>query len=89
MLSSFLKCDIVKVRMKKHRKRKLLIPRRERVVLKALIVGLGVVMFWRGAWGLMDLYLIPQNEHASFVASIVLGSAILATTHYFVKELLG
>jgi Mg/Co/Ni transporter MgtE len=60
-----------------------------KIIAKAMLVGFGVVLFWRGAWGLMDLYLFPGNEHLSFVSSIALGSAILAGTHYFVKELLG
>ncbi len=59
------------------------------MVTKAVVVGLGVVLFWRGAWGLMDLYLFPDNQHISFLTSLGLGSAILAATHYLVKELLG
>jgi len=29
--------------------------------LHAVMIATAVVFFWRGAWGLMDLYLIPSN----------------------------
>lgn len=55
----------------------------------ALLIGLAVVSFWRGAWGLMDLYLIPDNPTLSFSISLIVGLLILSVTHYLIKELLG
>lgn len=38
-------------------------------------------MFWRGAWGLMDLYLFPDDPAMSFVASLLLGLIIIFFTN--------
>jgi len=42
-----------------------------------ILVGFSVVMFWRGAWGLMDLYLFPDNPTLSFSVSLLAGILIL------------
>ncbi len=55
----------------------------------ALLIGIAVVSFWRGAWGLMDLYLFPDNPSLSFVVSLVVGLSILISTHYLIRELIG
>jgi hypothetical protein len=55
----------------------------------ALLIGIAVVSFWRGAWGLMDLYLFPDNPPLSFIVSLVIGLTILISTHYLIKELTG
>tara|TARA_Y100000310_G_C20234643_1_gene601863 strand:- start:397 stop:606 length:210 start_codon:yes stop_codon:yes gene_type:complete len=53
-----------------------------------LIVGIAVIAFWRGAWGLMDIYILPNNDIASMTFSLIAGLVVLATTHYAVKELI-
>jgi len=55
--------------------------------LKALVVGLAVVLFWRGVWGLLDKFLYPDNALLSYTLSTVLGLFLLAVTHMWVKEL--
>ncbi len=55
----------------------------------SLLIGLAVIAFWRGAWGLMDLYLLPENPTLSFILSLFLGFVVLLITHYLIKELLG
>lgn len=57
-------------------------------LLMALGIGVSVILFWRGAWGLMDLYLFPNNLTLSYAASFVIGFVILYATHYIVKELM-
>lgn len=57
-------------------------------VITALLVGSGVVFFWRGIWGLADVLLFPGNPLASHVVSLLLGIFILSATHYLVKELM-
>lgn len=52
-----------------------------------LLIGFAVVAFWRGAWGLMDVYLLPDNYEISSWISIFVGLGILAVTHYWTKEL--
>jgi len=56
--------------------------------IKALLVATGVVLFWRGAWGLMDLYLFPNNLPLSFVSSLLLGILVLKLTHHLIDELM-
>ena len=57
-------------------------------LLMAIGIGISVIAFWRGAWGLMDLYLFPNNPTLSFSASFVIGFIILYVTHYVVRELI-
>ena len=56
-------------------------------ILFALLIGFAVVSFWRGVWGLLDLYLLPNNQPVSLWISIIVGVVILTATHYAVKEL--
>ena len=44
---------------------------------KLLVLAIGVVAIWRGVWGLMDLYLFPNNPALSFIISIAIGLFIL------------
>ena len=41
------------------------------------MVGTALILFWRGAWGLLDLYLFPNNQTLSSVVSVGLGLFIL------------
>ncbi len=55
--------------------------------LFTLLIGFSVVAFWRGAWGIMDTYLFPNNYELSSWISIFIGLIILYFTHYWTKEL--
>ena len=57
-------------------------------VLFAVIIAFAVISFWRGIWGLMDVYLFPENLPLSFFTSFLLGLVILVATHYAAKELM-
>ena len=50
----------------------------------ALILALGAVFFWRGVWGLLDVYLFPNNMVLSYSISIGIGIVVL----YFIRNLL-
>ncbi len=54
----------------------------------AILISFAVISFWRGVWGLMDEYLFPNNYGLSLWISLMLGIAILITTHYATKELI-
>jgi len=54
----------------------------------AILVGFAVILFWRGIWQLMDLYLIPSNPTASYAISILIGLIILIFTHKAIRELM-
>ncbi|MBN2881415.1 hypothetical protein JXM83_05175 [Candidatus Woesearchaeota archaeon] len=55
--------------------------------LFTLLIGMSVVAFWRGAWGIMDTYLFPDNYELSSWISIIIGLGILYLTHYWTREL--
>lgn len=57
-------------------------------IIKPLLIGVSVIAFWRGAWGLMDVYLFPENFLLSHLTSLFIGFFILFLTHYVTKELL-
>ena len=42
-----------------------------------LIAAFATVSFWRGVWGLMDIYLLPENQILSLIISVVIGVVIL------------
>ena len=54
-------------------------------VLYTILIAFAIVSFWRGVWGLMDLYLFPNNEILSFSISVLIGLVIL----YFTKHIIG
>lgn len=49
-------------------------------LVHVILIAVAVVLFWRGTWGLMDLYVFPGNELLSYIVSLVLGLVILAFT---------
>ena len=56
-------------------------------IIYSLLIGFGVIGFWRGAWGLLDTYLLPENLELSYWISLVVGLVILYLTHHLTKEL--
>jgi low affinity Fe/Cu permease len=52
-------------------------------VLYAMIGSIGIILLWRGIWGLADEY------HMSNGLSIVIGTAILLATGLFVSFFVG
>jgi len=55
--------------------------------LFAVIIGAAMIMFWRGVWGLLDLYLLPDSPDLSFLLSALVGLGILAACDLLMKEL--
>ena len=55
-------------------------------VLVIIIASLAIVSFWRGVWGLMDIYLLPKNLTLSFVISIIIGTSILLAIAFYKKK---
>lgn len=60
----------------------------EHQITFAIIIAFAVIAFWRGIWGLMDLYIFPNNMELSLWISLVLGIIILVATNYVTKELM-
>lgn len=40
--------------------------------LSAILIAGAVIMFWRGVWGLMDVYLFPNNLPLSYGISFAI-----------------
>jgi hypothetical protein len=57
-------------------------------VVFAVVIAFAVISFWRGTWGLMDLYLFSHDYNLSLWASVVIGILILVATNYATKELM-
>ncbi len=55
--------------------------------LNAVIIVIGIIMFWRGVWGLIDLYLFPDSPFFSHLLSILLGIFILYLDGFSIKDL--
>ncbi len=45
--------------------------------LRIIIDLLGIIIVWRGIWGLLDLFVFPENQLLSYLTSIVLGFILL------------
>jgi len=64
---------------KKHKKRN--------PFLYYLITGSAFIFFWRGIWGLLDIYLFPSYPILSYIVSAFIGITILYLNDYSLKEL--
>ena len=43
-----------------------------------IVIGIAIVAFWRGIWGILDLYLFPNDELLSYLTSIGISLFVLA-----------
>jgi len=67
-----------------------------RKIIYAIIIGFAVISFWRGVWGLWDVYVFPRNYTTCFPRSypislwisVIVGLAILLLTHKIMRELM-
>jgi 4-amino-4-deoxy-L-arabinose transferase-like glycosyltransferase len=57
-------------------------------IVFAIMIGFAVVCFWRGAWGMMDLHLFPNNPNISYLIAFFTGFGILINTRYIVYVML-
>lgn len=55
--------------------------RKKTSYIHILQIALAIVLVWRGAWGLMDLYIFPDQLLVSYIVSLVVGLLVLFTTH--------
>jgi hypothetical protein len=55
--------------------------------INAIVIIIAIIMFWRGVWGLIDLYLFPGSPTFSHLLSIALGALILYLDDFSVKDL--
>lgn len=53
----------------------------------SLIIMSGMISLWRGIWGLLDMYLMPNNPTMSYILSALLGIGVISATHYTIDKL--
>ena len=56
-------------------------------ILAALLIGLALVLFWRGIWHVADVVIFPNNYFLSGVVCIVIAFIILYLRDFDLKEL--
>lgn len=61
---------------------------KDRHWLYLLSAGIALVVLWRGVWGLLDLYLFPDDPLLSYLTSFVVGLALLYFNDRSLDELL-
>ena len=54
---------------------------------KIFLLAIAIVAVWRGVWGLMDIYLFPDNQSLSLILSLVIGIFILYFNDHRLNEL--
>jgi hypothetical protein len=64
-----------------------LFKRKKRTLFLSLKIVIGVVMVWRGIWGLLDYYLFPNNPALSYGISTLLGLFIIFVDDKDLEEL--
>ncbi len=55
--------------------------------LHALIIGLAIVLFWRGTWLIADHVIFPKNELTSGIVSILIGIVVLVSSKRLIEAL--
>jgi hypothetical protein len=58
-----------------------------RRVAYTILIAFAIIAFWRGVWGLLDLYLLPSRLNISYSLSILIGIVILYLTKNLMKNL--
>ncbi|PJE64015.1 hypothetical protein COU89_00065 [Candidatus Roizmanbacteria bacterium CG10_big_fil_rev_8_21_14_0_10_45_7] len=56
-------------------------------IIHILIMATAVVMFWRGVWGILDTYLLPDNTLLSYAVSVLAAFTILYLDDFQLNEL--
>ena len=56
--------------------------------ISKILIGIAIVLFWRGVWLLSDLYLFPNDNFLSGISSIFIALLILYLRNFNLKELI-
>jgi hypothetical protein len=56
-------------------------------VLHILLAAIAVVFFWRGTWGLIDIFFLPASPLFSNLISVAIAFIILYFDDFHLKEL--
>ncbi len=59
--------------------------KRHHQIIFGLFLGAAVISFWRGIWGLLDIFLFPGDSVMSYVISVIVGAGIIWVAHYAIE----
>lgn len=59
--------------------------KRHHQAILGLLLGAAVIAFWRGIWGLLDVFLFPGNSIVSYAVSMVAGAGVIWAAHYIIE----
>lgn len=57
-------------------------------LLFAIIITFAVVCLWRGIWGLLDIFIFPDNLFLSYSITCLVGIAIMALANLSIDKLI-
>lgn len=52
-----------------------------------LMVFFAIILFWRAVWGILDMYLFPDQKLLGYILSLGVAFAILYFDDFHLKEL--
>ncbi|MDD3263151.1 MAG: hypothetical protein PHR61_04925 [Candidatus Absconditabacteria bacterium] len=61
--------------------------RKNRTNINILVTTMAIVMIWRGVWGLLDMFVFPNNPFFSYLISVFLGILLLFIDNEELDEL--
>ena len=45
--------------------------------LRLILDAVGLILIWRGIWGILDMFFFPNNPLVSYIGSIIFGFIFL------------
>jgi hypothetical protein len=62
--------------------------KRKPAPLSTILIAGAIIMFWRGVWGLLDVYLFPSNPTLSYSLSFLISLLLyIFVVRHHVKDL--
>ena len=61
--------------------------KKEHSVFNSVYVAIAVIAFWRGLWGLLDVYVFPNQPILSYAISALVGMGLLFINDFKLEEL--
>lgn len=55
--------------------------------LNSVVIGASLIMFWRAIWGVLDLYVFPNDKLLSFIIPGLIGLLLLYLNDFNLKEI--
>lgn len=55
--------------------------------LRLILDAIGLILIWRGIWGILDLFFFPNNPIISYLGSIIFGFIFLVIDENGLDEL--